>query len=58
MKLPIVKSLKSGLILGALIGFGLSEKGERFAIVKAKSRAMSVVIEVTDLATNYEVINE
>ncbi len=56
MKPIRVKNIKTGVILGILLGFGTSESGAKFAIVRPTSRALDLVIEVNEsFNTNYEV---
>ena len=46
MKPAQVISLRTRAVLGTLIGFAVGETGTRFAIVRPKSRALDLVIEV------------
>jgi hypothetical protein len=50
-----VINLKTKQPIGSLIGFAVSESGERFAVVRPKSRALDTLIRVETLNSNYEV---
>lgn len=46
MKPAQVIDLKSRRVLGSLIGFAVGETGAKYAVVRPKSRALDLVIEV------------
>ena len=46
MKPAQVISLKTKQVLGVLMGFAVSSSGDKYAIVRPKSRALDLVIEV------------
>ena len=56
MKPIKVRSLKTGLILGTLVTFAVSDAGIRYVVIKPTSRALDLIIEVTSsFNSQYEV---
>lgn len=56
MKPIKVRNLKTGAVIGTLVNFGTNDVGTRFVIVRPRSRALDLVIEMNEnFNSNYEV---